>query len=103
MTVFEASSTPAWEALSVSRVSGNLDWVAVSFDDPNLVTNAGLILVGTLEALINATVRLLGQVGGALPGRNGLSSGIPSWPAAPMSITAMCCVRATPPVYCPIG
>jgi hypothetical protein len=34
----------------VNRVSHNLDRVAVSFDDPNLVANAGLLLVGTLVA-----------------------------------------------------
>jgi Transposase DDE domain group 1 len=63
----------------VSRVSRKLDRVGVSFDDPNLVANAGLILVGTLvsrldlEALVNATVRLVGKVGGALPGRKVLT------------------------------
>ncbi len=63
----------------MSRVSRKLDRIAVSFDDPNLVANAGLILVGTLvsrlelEALINATVRLVGKVGGALPGRKVLT------------------------------
>jgi hypothetical protein len=63
----------------VSRVSRNLDRLAVSFDDPNLVANAGLLLVGTLvarlelERLVNATVRLGGRVGGALPGRKVLT------------------------------
>jgi hypothetical protein len=53
--------------------------VEVVFDDPNLVANAGLILVATLalrldlEALVNATVRLVGKVGGALPGRKVLT------------------------------
>jgi hypothetical protein len=51
----------------------------VSFDEPNLVANAGLILVGTLvlrlglERLVNATVRLGGRAGGALPGRKVLT------------------------------
>jgi hypothetical protein len=51
----------------------------VTFDDPNLVANAGLILVSTLvcrldlEALVNATVRLVGKVGGARPGRKVLT------------------------------
>jgi hypothetical protein len=51
----------------------------VSFDDPNLVANAGLILVGTLvlrlglERLVNTTVRLGGRVGGARPGRKVLT------------------------------
>ncbi len=63
----------------MSRVSHGIDRVGVSFDDPNLVANAGLILVGTLvvrlglEQLINATVRLGGRVGGALPGRKVLT------------------------------
>jgi hypothetical protein len=63
----------------VSRVSRNLDQLAVSFDDPNLVANAGLLLVGTvvarlgLERLVNATVRLGNRVGGALPGRKVLT------------------------------
>jgi hypothetical protein len=63
----------------VSRVSHGIDRVAVSFDDPNLVANAGLLLVGTLvsrlglEKMINATVRLGGRVGGALPGRKVLT------------------------------
>jgi Transposase DDE domain group 1 len=63
----------------VSRVSHGIDRVGVSFDDPNLVANAGLILVGTLvlrlglERLVNTTVRLGGRVGGALPGRKVLT------------------------------
>lgn len=63
----------------MSRVSHGIDRVAVSFDDPNLVANAGLILVGTLvvrlglERLVNATVRLGGRVGGARPGRKVLT------------------------------
>jgi hypothetical protein len=63
----------------VGRVSHGIDRVAVSFDDPNLVANAGLILVGTLvlrlglERLVNTTVRLGGRVGGALPGRKVLT------------------------------
>ena len=63
----------------MSRVSHGIDRVAVSFDDPNLVANAGLILVGTLvlrlglERLVNASVRLGGRVGGARPGRKVLT------------------------------
>jgi hypothetical protein len=51
----------------------------VDFDDPNLVANAGLLLVGTLvvrlelERLVNAVVRLGGRVGGARPGRKVLT------------------------------
>jgi hypothetical protein len=63
----------------VGRVSHGLDRVEVSFDDESLVANAGLILTATLalrldlEALINATVRLTGRVGGFAPGRKILS------------------------------
>lgn len=60
-------------------VSRRIDRVAVTFDDPNLVANAGLLLVATLtvrlglEALIDTTVRLSGRVGGARPGRKVLT------------------------------
>ena len=63
----------------MSRVSRALDRIVVSFDDPNLVANAGLLLVATvvdrldLEALVNATVRMTGRVGGAWPGRKVLT------------------------------
>ena len=63
----------------MSRVSHGIDRIAVSFDEPNLVANAGLILVGTLvlrlglEELVNKTVRLGGRVGGARPGRKVLT------------------------------
>ena len=59
----------------MTRVSRRLDRVVVDFDDESLVANAGLILTATmaarldLEALINATVRLVGRVGGFAPGR----------------------------------
>lgn len=60
-------------------VSHRLDRVGVSFDEANLVANAGLLLVGTmmarlgLEALVDGAVRLGGRVGGALPGRKVLT------------------------------
>jgi hypothetical protein len=63
----------------VRRVSQNIDRIEATFDDPNLVANAGLLMVATLtqrlglEALINATVRLAGRVGGARPGRKVLT------------------------------
>ena len=63
----------------MSRVSHAIDRVEVTFDDPNMVANAGLLLMGTLvarlglEALINATVHLGGRVGGARPGRKVLT------------------------------
>lgn len=61
------------------RVSHPIDRVEVTFDEPNLVANAGLLLVGTLvvrlelEGLVNAVVRLVGRVGGARPGRKVLT------------------------------
>ena len=83
----------------MSRVSHGIDRVAVSFDDPNLVANAGLIFVGTLvlrlglERLVDTTVRLGGRVGGARPGRKVLTLIHAIVPAAPTSITPTCCVR----------
>ena len=63
----------------MTRVSHGIDRIDATFDDPNLVANAGLLLVATLadrlglEALIDATVRLVGRVGGARPGRKVLT------------------------------
>ena len=63
----------------MSEVSRGIDRIKVTFDEPNLVANAGLLLVATLtvrlglERLINATVHLSGRVGGALPGRKVLT------------------------------
>ena len=63
----------------MSQVSQTLDRVQVTFDDDNLVANAGLLLPATLteriglESLINTTVRLDGRIGGASPGRKVLT------------------------------
>ena len=63
----------------MSRVSQTLDRIHATFDDDNLVANAGLLLPATLverlgvEAVINTTVRLDGRVGGASPGRKVLT------------------------------
>jgi len=63
----------------VSGVSHTIDCTEVTFDDLNLVANAGLVVVATLvvrlglEALINRTVRLTGRVGGSRPGRKVLT------------------------------
>jgi hypothetical protein len=63
----------------VSSVSRGIDRIEVTFDEPNLVANAGPLLVATLvvrlrlEALINDMVDLSGRVGGALPGRKVLT------------------------------
>jgi len=59
----------------VSGVSRTIDRLEVTFDDDSLVANAGLIVPATLmirlglESLVNATVRLMGRVGGSGPGR----------------------------------
>ena len=61
------------------RVSHAVDRVEVTFDDPHLVANAGLLLVGTLcvrlelERLVNTMVCLGERVGAAKPGRKVLS------------------------------
>ena len=63
----------------MTRVSHAIDRIGVSFDDPNLVANAGLLLTGTLssrldlESLIDSTVKLGSRVGGARPGRKVLT------------------------------
>ena len=63
----------------MTSVSRGIDRIEVTFDEPNLVANAGLLLVATLvvrlrlEALINDMVDLSGRVGGALPGRKVLT------------------------------
>ena len=63
----------------MTRVSHALDRIDATFDDPNLVANAGLLLIATmsqrlgLEELIDTTVRLNGRVGGARPGRKVLT------------------------------
>ena len=63
----------------MTRVSHAIGRVGVSFDDPNLVANAGLLLTATvaerlgLEDLIDDTVRLGGRTGGARPGRKACS------------------------------
>lgn len=63
----------------MSAVSRGIDRVEVIFDEDTLVANAGLLVVASLsarlglEALINQSVRLVGRVGGALPGRKVLT------------------------------
>ena len=58
----------------MTRVSHVIDRIEATFDDPNLVANAGLLLSATLsgrlglEGLIDDTVRLSGRTGGAHPG-----------------------------------
>ena len=56
-------------------VSRGIDRIAVTFDEPGLVANAGLLLVATLvkrldlEALVDAVVRIPSKLGGFSPGR----------------------------------
>jgi hypothetical protein len=63
----------------VTRVSQTIDRMNAIFDDDNLIANAGLLLPATLgqrlglEALIDATVKLVGRIGGARPGRKVLT------------------------------
>jgi len=67
------------EALPVTAVSRSLDRVEVTFDEPGLVADAGLLVVATLiarlglETLVNQSVVLVGRVGGSRPGRKVLS------------------------------
>ncbi len=78
MTVLQVvRSTASGGTFSDTR-SHAVDRVRLCFDEPNLVANAGLLLVGTLvrlelERLVNATVRLSGRAGGARPGRKVLT------------------------------
>ncbi len=63
----------------MTRVSQTIDRIDATFDDPNLVANAGLLAFATLsqrlglEMLIDSMVRLVGRVGGARPGRKVLT------------------------------
>jgi hypothetical protein len=63
----------------VNSVSRGIDRIQVTFDEDNLVANAGLLLVATvvrklgLEALVNATVRIPSKRGGFQPGRKVLT------------------------------
>jgi Transposase DDE domain group 1 len=63
----------------VTSVSHVIDRVEAMFDDETLVADAGLIVPATLmvrlglEALVNETLRLVGRVGGAQPGRKVLT------------------------------
>ena len=56
-------------------VSRGIDRIAVTFDEPNLVANAGLVLVATLakklglEKLCDTTIQLGRRAGGFRPGR----------------------------------
>ena len=78
MDVSNSFSSQPPATLSVTRVSRALDRVEVSFDDPNLAANAGLLSTATLadrlglEESIDDT-KFVGRVGGACPGRKVLT------------------------------
>ncbi len=63
----------------MSSSSRNIDRIAVTFDEPTLVADAGLLMPATLmvrlglEPLVNQMVQLRGRVGGAHPGRKVLT------------------------------
>ena len=63
----------------MTAVSRLLDRVEVTYDEPGLVADAGLLVMATLivrlglETLVNQTVVLVGRVGGSQPGRKVLT------------------------------
>jgi len=63
----------------VRPVSRGIDRIAVTFDEPGLVANAGLLLIATLvkrldlEELVDAMVRIPSKRGGFSPGRKVLT------------------------------
>jgi hypothetical protein len=71
MRSVQAPHDPVQEGTFVVAASHNLDRLSVTFDDPNLVANAGLMLPGTLAQklgvsdVVDARVDLSGRVGGA--------------------------------------
>jgi Transposase DDE domain group 1 len=79
MAVAKPAVSQIEEALSVNPVSHLIERVEATFDDETLVADAGLIVPATLmvrlglEALVNRTLRLVGRVGGARPGRKVLT------------------------------
>jgi hypothetical protein len=80
MTIVEVAFRPTQGGTFCEfSIARNRPHREVTFDDPNLVANAGLLLVATLgvrlrlERLINEVVDLSGRVGGALPGRKVLT------------------------------
>ena len=90
-------------------VSRGIDRIGVTFDEPNLVANAGLLLVATLvvrlglERLINTMVHL--QDGSAAHHLVARCSPwcTPSWRVARTSTTPTCCARGRRRRCCRIG
>ena len=80
MTVADAVVHPdRGGTFSESIIAQASTGLAVTFDEPTLVADAGLIVPATLmvrlglEQLVDQMVRLRGRVGGALPGRKVLT------------------------------
>ncbi len=65
----------------MNSLSHDIDRLQVRFDDGSLVSDAGLLLAGSLmkrlglEKLLDETIRLDGRAGGARPGRKSAVSG----------------------------
>jgi hypothetical protein len=79
MAVAKPAVSQIEETLPVKPVSHLIDRVEAIFDDETLVADAGLIVPATLmlrlvlEGLVGQTLRLVGRVGGARPGRKVLT------------------------------
>ncbi len=86
----------------MGSVSCGIHRVEVTFDEPNLVATAGLLLVATLagrlgiQSLVNATLKLKGRVGGAMPGRKVLTLVHAMGGAQARSTTRTSCGRGRP-------
>ena len=74
MRVSKTAWSRDWEGTFQVEASHKLQRLSVTFDDPNLVANAGLSLTATLaqrlgvREVVDARVDLSGRVGGANPG-----------------------------------
>lgn len=83
-------------------VSHGIDRIAVTFDEPGLVANAGLLLIATLvkrlglEELVDAKVRIPSKLGGFSPGRKVCTLVHAMVAGAPTSTTPTCCGLAQP-------
>ena len=87
----------------MNSVSRGIDRIEVTFDEPNLVANAGLLLVATLvsrlglERLINSTVKPLGPHRWRASGTQGADAGARLGGGRDLtSTTRTCCARAPP-------
>ena len=94
----------------MSSSSRRIDRIGVTFDEPTLVADAGLIVPATLmvrlglESLVNQMVRLAGRVGGALSGPQGAHrGGRDPGRRPPTSTTPIVCGPERPGGCCPSG